>query len=102
MLVSVKCSLVNTCPRWPLQLAQVISVRWPSGSGVLVTDPGISLSKAGQPQWALNLSIERYNSALHFRHIYVPGSKQSSYSPENGGSVPFSSITNCSCLESEL
>jgi hypothetical protein len=51
----------NTCPRWPLQLLQTISVRtmprleslWRS------TAPGISSSKLGQPQPEWNLSFAR-------------------------------------------
>ena len=43
-------SPVNTCPRWPSQLAQSISTRRPSASVSRLTDPTISSSKLGQPQ----------------------------------------------------
>ena len=68
-LAGVLFSPVNTWPKWPPQLTHSISVRIPSGSGRRFTAPGISLSNAGQPQWASNLFSERYSWALHRRQI---------------------------------
>ena len=64
-LFPVKPSPRKTWPKCAPQLAQSISVRSPSGSGILFTTPGISSSKLGHPQLALNLSFERYSATLH-------------------------------------
>src|SRR3972149_7908652 len=64
-LFLVKPSLRKTCPKCAPQLAQTISVRTPSGSGILFTAPGISSSKLGHPQPASNLLSERYSGTLH-------------------------------------
>lgn len=55
----------NTWPRCASQLAQTISVRLPSGSGILFTAPLISSSKLGQPQCESNLLSDLYKGALH-------------------------------------
>ena len=63
-LFPVKPSPRKTWPKCAPQLAQSISVRIPSGSGILFKAPGISSSKLGHPQPALNLSFERYSATL--------------------------------------
>lgn len=57
--LEVKRSPRKTWPKCALQLAQLISIRTPSGSGDLLTAPGISSSKLGHPQPASNLFSER-------------------------------------------
>ncbi len=49
--------------------------------------------KAGQPQPESYFASEEKISASQAAQRYVPGSKTSSYSPVNGGSVPFSRST---------
>src|SRR4051794_39261693 len=69
VFLRVKPSPIKTWPRWPSQLAQTISVRWPSGSGTRLTAPGISSSKLGQPQPEWNLLWEEYSSAPQRRQV---------------------------------
>ena len=99
---AVKPSARKTCPKWAPQLPQTISVRTPSSSGMRFTAPGISSSKLGQPQLALNLSSERYSAALQRLQTYVPFSQESSYLPLKGCSVPLWMMTSSSSLVNSL
>src|SRR3989338_2227483 len=84
---SVNRSPSNTCPKCPPQFAHWISILVPSSSGIRFTAPGMASSKAGQPQPASNLSVDRYSSTPHLRQMKVPFSEKLSYFPVNGGSA---------------
>ena len=98
----VKRSPLNTCPKWPSQAAQTISILLPSASGICLTAPASSSSKLGHPQCESNLSSDRYSGVLHLRHTYVPVSVLLVYSPVKGLSVPLCIITRSSSGVSSL
>src|ERR1700722_3503919 len=82
----VRYSPSNTWPKCAPQLAQTISTRRPSASGMRFTAPGISSSKLGQPQCDSNLDSEVYNGVWHLLHTYKPCAWLFNNAPVNGRS----------------
>jgi hypothetical protein len=89
----VRYSPSKTWPRCALQLAQTISTRLPSASGMRFTAPGISSSKLGQPQCDSNFDSDVYKGVSHLLHTYKPCALLSNSAPVNGRSVPLYNIT---------
>jgi hypothetical protein len=90
----------KTCPKWPPQLVQVISVLTiPCAvSSVYVTIPSRAWSKLGQPHPLSYLRLDENNTDSQFAHAYSPFSLLWSKVPLKGVSVALLNKTSCCSL----
>src|SRR3989338_5107973 len=85
----------KTCPRCPTHFLHMTSMRrMPRVESSLVAMlPLLASKNAGQPHPESNLVSEVNRTTPHAAHLYLPLSKNWSYLPVKGISVPFSRRT---------